>query len=67
MISKPETFCRPSQVAKMLGIGKSTVWKWIHTKKNEGFPQPIKMAGMTVFKQSDVERYQQTVVASSCR
>lgn len=60
----PEMFFRAAEVARILGIGKSTVWKWIHTKKDEGFPQPIKMAGMTVFRQSDIERYQRSLIAS---
>lgn len=61
MTENSEFFVRVAQVAKMLGIGKSTVWKWIHTKKDEGFPQPLKMAGLTVFRLSDVRRYQDAI------
>lgn len=61
MTEEQEFFVRARQVAEMLGIGVSTVWKWIHTKKDEGFPQPTKMSGITVFKLSDVKRYQESL------
>ncbi len=39
---KPESkFIRISQVSEIVGIGKSTVWKWIKTKQ---FPSPTKLS-----------------------
>lgn len=62
MTENQDLFLRAREVARMLGIGESTVWKWIHTKKDAGFPQPKKLDRMTVFLLSDVRRFQEAVV-----
>ena len=41
--SKPQIRCmRVAEVAKKLGIGKSTVWKWA-ADKDVAFPQPFSL------------------------
>lgn len=35
---------RPKQAAALLGIGPATLWRWIKDKKDEGFPQPMRLS-----------------------
>ncbi|MBC3862174.1 AlpA family phage regulatory protein [Undibacterium jejuense] len=44
------------QVAEILGIGTSTVWKY--SKQNAGFPQPLSISARnTRWRLSDVEKF----------
>ena len=36
---------RPKQAAEFLGIGVSTLWRWV--KERNGFPQPIQLGPRT--------------------
>lgn len=48
-------FLRITEVMKMTGIAKSTIWLWV---KEEKFPQPIKLSPrITVWEQSKVQEW----------
>jgi prophage regulatory protein len=50
-----ETFIRVKEVARILSIGKSTVWLWV---KQQRLPQPIHLsARVSVWKASDINNY----------
>jgi prophage regulatory protein len=47
------TSMRPRQAAQLLGIGESTLWRFI--KERDDFPRPIKLGTrMTVLRRSDL-------------
>ena len=49
-------YLRVNEVAKMIGIGKSTVWLWV---KEGTFCKPIKLSHrVTVWLESDIEKWQ---------
>lgn len=45
---------RVNQVAAMLGIGRSTVWRYVKQGK---LPKPIKWQGNTVWRVKDLEEF----------
>ena len=45
---------RVNQVAEMLGIGRSTVWRWVKEGK---MPKPIKWQGVTAWRVKDLEEF----------
>ena len=47
-----ETYPSPEQVAKILDVDKSTLWRW--DKKD--FLKPVKIGGKNRYKMSDVKR-----------
>jgi prophage regulatory protein len=47
---------RPKDAAELLGIGHSTLWRWV--KNKDGFPQPVKLSpGVSVFDQAELVAY----------
>ena len=53
-------FLRVTQVAKKIGIGKSTVWLWVKENK---LPKPIKLSPrVTVWRESDIIIWQNQYV-----
>ncbi|NOD67602.1 helix-turn-helix domain-containing protein [Ruegeria sp. HKCCD7303] len=47
----PAEYLKDQEVADLLGIGKSTVWKYIH----EGvLPKPVKIGGSTRWRRSEI-------------
>lgn len=49
---------RPKQAAEFLGIGVSTLWRWVITREAEGFPQPKRLGPRTtVFTVSDLASF----------
>ena len=49
-------FLRVAQVAKKIGIGKSTVWLWVKEGK---FPKPIKLSPrVTVWDENYINEWQ---------
>lgn len=49
-------FLRVWEVAAYIGCGKSTVWRWVHTRP--GFPQPKKHGeGFTFWLREEIEAY----------
>ena len=56
-------FLRVAQVAKKIGIGKSTVWLWVKEGK---LPEPIKLSPrVTVWRESDIDEWQNEILACS--
>jgi len=49
---KEETYSSLKQVSVMLGVDKSTLWRW----KNKGYLVPIEVGGKRVYKMSDVKK-----------
>ena len=48
-------FLRVTQVARKIGIGKSTVWLWVKEGK---LPEPIKLSPrITVWDESKIEEW----------
>jgi hypothetical protein len=47
-----ETYPSPDQVAKILDVDKSTLWRW---RKN-GYLAPIEIGGKRRYKMSDIKR-----------
>ncbi len=50
-------YLRVNEVAKMLGIGKSTVWFWVRENR---LIQPIKISPrVTVWEEEDIKKWQE--------
>lgn len=47
-----ETYPSPDQVAKMLDVDKSTLWRW----RKQGYLVPIEIGGKRRYKMSDVKK-----------
>ena len=58
MTTNQNCFVRPKQAWQMLAIGRSTFYRYVKEKKNEGFPQIHKMCGMSVIRIEDILAYQ---------
>lgn len=43
----PAQSVRPAGAARLLGIGESTLWRWVKGRDREGFPQPIRLGPKT--------------------
>lgn len=46
---------RPKETAMFLGVSIATLWRMPH--KDQSFPKPLKVAGMTRWRRSDLELY----------
>ncbi len=54
-IKQSEQFLRIAQVMDLVGIKKSTVWKWIHTRN---FPKQHKLSvRVSVWKRTEVQEW----------
>lgn len=52
----PVRFLRVREVADLLGIGVSTIWRWL--KRNPDFPRPVHLSnGSTRWRVADLEAY----------
>lgn len=48
-------FSRVSQIAKNLGVAKSTIWRW---SKKQDFPKSVKLsAGITVWSNNELNKW----------
>jgi transcriptional regulator with PAS, ATPase and Fis domain len=47
-----ETYPSPDQVAKILGVDKSTLWRW----RKQGYLVPIEVGGKRRYRMSDIKR-----------
>jgi len=47
-----ETYPSPDQVAKILDVDKSTLWRW----RKQGYLVPIEIGGKRRYKMSDIKR-----------
>ena len=54
-------FIRPKQAWEMLGIARTTFYRYTKEKKDEGFPQIHKMGRMSIIRLSDVLAYQEMI------
>ena len=45
------------QLAERYAVTRGTVWRW---KREESFPQPIKLAGSTRWRLQDIEAWEQS-------
>lgn len=50
--TKNETYISRNEVAKMLGVDKSTLWRW----GKQDYLIPIEVGGKRVYKMSDVKQ-----------
>ena len=50
----PSEYMRVAELAAILKIHKNTLYKWV---RDNQFPKPIKVNGVTLFKSSDVMEY----------
>lgn len=59
-------FIRPKELAEMLCVSYSTVFRYVHSKRDEGFPQPIRFShSVTLFDREAVKAYFERVVEKS--
>lgn len=47
-----ETYLTPDEVAKMLGVSKSTLWRW----NKSGYLRNIKCGRKSFYKKSDIDK-----------
>ncbi|MDR0769367.1 MAG: helix-turn-helix domain-containing protein [Dysgonamonadaceae bacterium] len=47
-----ETYPSPDQVAKILSVDKSTLWRW----KKQGYLVPVEIGGKRRYKMSDIKK-----------
>lgn len=48
-------YVRAAEAARLLGVTVRTIWNWVYTKKDEGFPQPIRVTrNVTVFPRDEI-------------
>jgi predicted DNA-binding transcriptional regulator AlpA len=47
-----DTLLRDTDVAAMLGVGRSTLWRWV---SNGQLPNPIKIGGVTRWWKSEID------------
>lgn len=51
-------YLRPADAARFIGIGLSTLWRYLAQQDKTGFPQPKKISErVTVFKRADLEAW----------
>ena len=43
------------EVAQLLSVSRTTVWRWL--KDIEGFPEPLKIGGATRWRRADVAKF----------
>lgn len=55
MVSYQNLFLPDKQVAVRYGVNRSTIWRWV----SEGhFPSPVRFAGCTRWRLSDLENWE---------
>lgn len=52
MEAKGESYLTSNQVCKLLGVNRSTLWRWA----KEGYLSPINMGGRSRYKQSSITK-----------
>ncbi|MDG3066794.1 helix-turn-helix transcriptional regulator [Thauera mechernichensis] len=51
-------YLRPADAARFIGVGLSTLWRYLANRDKTGFPQPKKVSErVTVFKRADLEAW----------
>ena len=51
-----KTLLRMKHITEILSVSKSTIWLWI---KNDAFPKPNKINGVSVWKKGDIDEWVQ--------
>jgi prophage regulatory protein len=55
MVGNSSPSLRPRQAAAFLGISMPTLWRWSKSRKEEGFPQPVRLGPRTtVFDEGEL-------------
>ena len=49
-----KTLLRMKHITEILSVSKSTIWLWI---KNDAFPKPNKINGVSVWKKDDIDEW----------
>jgi predicted DNA-binding transcriptional regulator AlpA len=56
--SNQPNYARAKEAAQHLKIARSTLWQWASERKNEGFPQPIKLGQkVTLFDLNAIDAF----------
>lgn len=56
--SAPAGHERMAEMSKRIGMGKSTIYKWISDRSDSDFPQPIKLSrNLSVFNTAAVDKW----------
>lgn len=59
-------YLRPADAARFIGIGLSTLWRYLANSDKTGFPRPKKVSErVTVFKRTDLEAWVESRSAES--
>ena len=54
-------YLRPAEAARFIGIGLSTLWRYLANREKTGFPQAIKLSDrVTVFARADLDAWVQS-------
>lgn len=54
-------YLRPAEAARFIGIGLSTLWRYLANHDKTGFPQAIKLSDrITVFARADLDAWVQS-------
>ena len=43
------------EVAALMSVSRNTIWRWV--RNLEGFPQPVKIGGVTRWRKADLDKY----------
>jgi len=43
------------EVAAVMSVSRNTIWRWV--RGLEGFPQPVKIGGVTRWRKADLDKY----------
>ena len=65
MTTNQNFFVRPKQACAMLAMSRTTFYRLVKEKKDEGFPQIFKMCGMSVIRIEDILAYQDKICGIS--
>lgn len=44
-----------TEVAAVMSVSRNTIWRW--AANLEGFPQPVKIGGVTRWRKADLDKY----------
>jgi prophage regulatory protein len=57
-LSAPPGYERMADMYKRIGLGKSTIYRWLSDKSDLGFPQPIRLgARISLFSVAQVDAW----------
>ena len=60
-MTHPTQYLTDRTLAARYEVARSTIWRWLKT--NPDFPRPVKLAGSTRWRLSDLEKWEQDVQA----